>query len=349
MKRTGSTTGSTTGGTTGSGVRALLAGALASALLGGCAQLPATSAPAAGDRAPLVVEPVQATRVVAAASEVLRAGADPATGDPQALAARVTGPELDLRTAARTVAAAGATPAATGGADDFEAITSVLPRSAQWPRWFATVSAGGADQLPSVVVFRSGSAREPFKVWATPSLLPGVSLPTLAAPADGVAAVAVDEGTNLPMSPQEVADRYGDVLTRGADSEFAGQFAPDGYRSGVADSVARERSSIEAGGGTFTQERTVLADGVLGVRTRDGGALVVAGYRWSTTLDGPPDGISGRLDPVLAALAGREQALGASVVREEVVVFSVPPGEAGSGRTVAVVAAQSGLVSAQAR
>lgn len=321
---------------------ALGAGLLAATLLAGCAQLPRSTAPAASDREALVVEPVQATRVVDAATQVLAAASDPATVDPTALAARVSGPELELRTAAHTIATAGAAPTPTGGADDLTPISSVLPRQDAFPRWFATVTAPGADQAPSIVLFRSDSARDPYTVWATPSLLPGASLPTLAAPADGVAVVGGDEDTNLPLSPRSVVDHYADVLTQGTASEFTAEFSDDAYRDGVATATAAEADVLQAAGGTFTQERTVRPDGLLSVRTRDGGALVVAGYSWSTTSAGPSGGRVGTLEPALAALAGESEALQATVTRAEVVVFVVPPGQG----AVTVVAAQSGPVSA---
>ncbi|GAA0322241.1 hypothetical protein [Kineococcus aurantiacus] len=309
-------------------------------LLAGCARLPTTTAPAPTDRQPLAVEPVQATRVVAAATAVLQAGADPATADPAALAARVSGPELALRTAAHAVAAAGAQAPTTNGADDFTPLTSILPRTRDFPRWFATVTAPGADRSPSLVVLRSASAREPYTAWATPSLLPGASLPTLAAPADGVAVVADDEGTNLPLSPRAVAEHYADVLTAGDDSPHAGEFGPDGYRDGVRSAVAADTAAVQGAGGTFTQERSVLPDGVLAVRTREGGALVVAGYTWTTTLTIPPGATSGTLEPAFAALAGRAQGRTTAVERQSVVVFAVPPGQG----TVQAVAVESGLV-----
>lgn len=323
---------------------AALASLATATVLAGCAQLPVPSAPADSGREPLVVQPAQAGRVVAAATAVLDAGADPATADPAALAARVSGPELALRTAAHTIAAAGATPADTGGADDLEAITSILPREGGFPRWFATVTAPGADQAPSLVVLRTSDARSPYTVWATPTLLPGASLPTLAAPADGVAAVAPDEDTNLPATPADLAAHYGDVLTNGTTSAYAGEFAPDAYRSGVESATAAEVASLQAAGGTFTQERSVLPDGVLAVRTRDGGALVVAAYTWSTTSAGPAGGRAGKLEPALAALAGSQEALKATVTRQEVVVFSVPPGASGGQVQAQVVAAESGPV-----
>lgn len=319
---------------------ALAAGVLATTLLASCAQLPHPSTPATTDREALAVEPVQATRVVDAATAVLAGASDPATTDLAALAGRVSGPELELRTAARTIAEAGATPPPTGGADDLTPISSILPRQDAYPRWFATVTGPGVDQAPSIVLLRSDSARDPYTVWATPSLLPGASLPTLAAPADGVAVVAADEDTNLPLSPQAVVDHYGDVLTNGADSAFAAEFVDDAYRDGVSTATTAEAQALRAAGGTFSQERTVRPDGLLSVRTRDGGALVVAGYSWSTTSAGPSGGRVGTLDPAFAALAGESEALQATVTRAEVVVFVVPPGQG----AVTVVATQSGPV-----
>ncbi|WP_432536489.1 hypothetical protein [Kineococcus arenarius] len=323
---------------------ALTAACAALLALPACAQLPVVHAPAAaGEHVPLVVQPAQAARTAEAATAPLQALADPAATDLEALEQRVSGPELALRRAAATVAAAGVTPPATG-ADDLDAISSVLPRQGTWPHWFLTVTEPGEDTKPSLVVLRSPSAREPYRVWATPSLLPGVSLPTTGAPAEGAAVVAPDEDTNLPMSPAAVAERYADVLLEGDAGEFSGQFTTDAYRQDVLASVQEQRRALEAAGGSLTQERTLLEDPLLAVRTRDGGALVVAGYRWTTTLRGPAGGLPGQLDPVLAALAGRASATGVTVVREEVVVFAVPPGQG----QVAAIAVQSGPVSVEA-
>lgn len=314
-------------------------------VLTGCASLPAVQAPATGDQVPLVVQPAQATRVVEQVQAVLADASDPAAVDLDVLAARTEGPEFDLRRAAATTARAGATPPATGAADDLDPQTAVVPRTAGWPRWFATVTEDGADGAPSLVVLRSADAREPYRVWASPSLLPGASLPTTGAPSDGVAPVALDEDTNLPATPADVASRYADVLLAGDGSAFAAEFAPDSYREGTTAALAAQTAALEASGGSLTQEREVLPDSVLASRTRDGGALVVAGYRWTVVSRGPDGGVPGPLDPALAALAGTDRALAATVVREEVVVFSVPPAGAGS---IGVVAVQSGPVAVDA-
>ncbi|NAZ83097.1 hypothetical protein GTR02_14855 [Kineococcus sp. R8] len=318
----------------------LAAGAV---LLAGCAAVPPVPAPATPSATPVVVEPAQAARIVTAASDALRA-ADTA-GDPALLAQRVTGPEKDLRTAAFAVRAKGAQPAGTGAADELDPLTSMLPRQEGWPRFFLTVTDPGADEKPSLVVLRSDSAREPYRIWGTPSLLPGVSLPAVDAPSAGVEVVAPDEDTNLVAAPQAVADRYADVLTKGGASGFAAQFADDPYRSEVTASVAAQTAALSASGGTLTQQHTVQPGSVIAVRTRDGGALVVAALRWESTSTGPAGGRSGTLDPVLAALAGRERATSATVVREEVLAFAVPPTDGGPVR---VLAAESGPVSVTA-
>ncbi|NIZ92501.1 hypothetical protein [Kineococcus rubinsiae] len=324
---------------------ALLVTALAgsASLLAGCATLPVASTPAAPARTPIVVEPAQAARIVTAASDALLA-ADTA-GDPALLPARVQGPERDLRAAAFAIRAAGAQPAGTGAADELAPLTSMLPRQEAWPRFFFTVTEPGADQKPSLVVLRSESAREPYRVWGTPSLLPGVSLPPTDAPAAGVDVVAAGETTNLVAAPQAVAEHYADVLTKGGASEFAGQFADDAYRGEVAASTAAQTAALTGAGGTLTQTHTFEPGTVLAVRTRDGGALVVAALRWESTSKGPAGGRPGTLDPVLAALAGRQQATTATVVREEVVAFAVPPTDGGPVR---VLAAESGPVSVTA-
>jgi hypothetical protein len=290
---------------------------------------------------------MQATRILGEATQVLDAAEQ--AQDPAALAVRVVGPEQELRAAAYAIRRAGATPAATGAADDLTPQTWLVPRQSAWPRWFVSVTQPGADRKPSMVVLRSESARTPYRVWAQPSLLPGASLPATAAPVDGVVALKTASAAGLVASPEDVAIRYAQVLDAGPASPLAGQFGADAYRDGVQASTVQQSDALRAVGGSLTQQRSVVPGSVTALRTTKGGALVFAELRWQSTLTGPPGGLAGKLDPAVAALAGRPEALGVTLVRDEVLVFEVPPaGASGAAAKVQLLAAESGPVSATA-
>ncbi|PPK98642.1 hypothetical protein CLV92_101341 [Kineococcus xinjiangensis] len=312
-------------------------------LLAGCAPTPVPQAQVETAAPRPVVTPEQATRISQAAVEAV-ADAD-AAADPALLTERVAGPELALRSARYAAARAGAPAGPAYGADVLEPLSAFVPRQEGWPRWLITVTQPGPDRLPSLALLRSESAREPYRLWASPSLLSGVSLQPAGSPAAGVEAVDPEGAAGLAAAPSEVAQRYADVLLRGPDSLHAAEFAEDSYRSEVAVVTRADAEAVRAAGGTYAQERALVPGSVVAARTDDGGALVMAAYDWSVTHSLPPEAGTGRLAPVFAALAGREAVRGATRRWVEVMAFAVPP--AGSG-PVRVVAAQHGPVAVEA-
>ncbi|GAB7190456.1 hypothetical protein NUM3379_11620 [Kineococcus sp. NUM-3379] len=311
----------------------------AGCVLTACAQLPAPQPVAPPAAPPPVVTPAQASRIWGEVVDAV-AAAD-AARDPALLPDRVTGPEQALRTARYTLQRAGVQPVPTYAADELRPQAAYVPRLAGWPRWVVGVTRAGPDQLPSLAVLRSQGPREPYRLTASPSLLSGATLPPAGAVAEGVEAVAADDGEGLAASPEQVAERYGDVLLRGAASEFATFFADDSYRPQVGAVTLRDGDAVRAVGGTYEQRRSVVPGSVVALRTTDGGALVLAAYDWTVTHTVPPQARAGELTPVLATLAGRPSVQGAARVSAEVLAFVVPPAGAGPVR---VVAAESGPV-----
>jgi hypothetical protein len=193
-------------------------------------------------------------------------------------------------------------------------------------------------------VFRSLTARHPYGLWGELSLLPGASLPDLASPLSGTPLVAGADGQGLVKAPAAVVADYARALTAGSTATSG--FVPDQFREQVAGQTAADRRNLGGRGlADVGNLHRPSADGVLALRTDDGGALVVAAL--DQLYDVRVRAARGQVklvDPALAALAG-VSSIGRSLRRTsvETLAFRVPP--AGGG-PVSVVAAAKADVSA---
>ena len=215
--------------------RRRLVAVAAAAVLGGagCASLPEPVAAPAGGDVPPVVEPQQALRVENAVAERVAAGeVDPAlAGD------GLSGPALDLARAGEIV---------SGPSDELatrevtEPEILVAPQLSGWPRWFATVdgadgadAADATDAVPVLRLYESTAPREPYRLWAELTLLPGAVVPAFDAAEQGA---PVLEGAGVTVGPDpSVAD---DGAGTGPTGEGTG--APTAEKSGEATAEAAE-------------------------------------------------------------------------------------------------------------
>ena len=232
-------------------------------------------------------------------------------------------------------------PSASGGASPSASSTAglardrlVLTRAAAWPRFFLVAGAAPGLPTPVVRVLLSKTARDPYGVWAQPVLLPGATLPEVAAAGEGAAVLAPD-ATGLVATPHQAAAGYADVLGRSTASTSAALFAPDEFRRQVSSRLAADRKGVAAVG-TVTSTHAVDPDGVLAFRTAAGGAVVVAALRQTYTVTLTSGAGTVRVDDDLAALGGR-RTYAKSLRRTsiEVVVLDVPPAGGGLVRVVA--------------
>jgi hypothetical protein len=263
-----------------------------------------------------------------------------AARNPRRLGSRVTGPAARTLAARLTIAAKLRRTVPAPGPLALRRL--VLPTSGDWPRWFAAAGkvAGQPDTFV-LRVLRSLGAREPFGLWGELLLLPGAELPAFASPQTGTPLLAPDQ-PGLVATPTEVLTRYAKALTPGAPAEG---FAVDAFREQVAGQLAADRRTLARVADVAAVHRASAADGMLALRTADGGALVVAAleqlYRVQVRVRG-----SGAvtLDADLAALAGVPR-VGRQLQRTavELLAFQVPP--AGGG-AITLIAAAKGDVSA---
>ncbi len=318
--------------------RTLLTGAFAGGLLAACGQAEAGSPGA--DPAHSALTPAQAQRVLRSVDTALD-GAFAARRS-RLLATRTTGPAARTLAAQLTVASKLGRKVAAPGPLVLRRL--VLPAPTGWPRWFVAAGEVAGRPTPAVRVLRSLSAREPFGLWGELTLLPGASLPALASPQTGTPVLAPQGAQGLVAAPADVLASYAKALTATTPGTNAEGFALDEFRQQVAGQLAADRRTLGRIADVDTLHRP-SSDGLLALRTADGGALVVAALEqlYKVRVRRPGRGVV-TLDTDLAALAGVPR-VGRSLQRTsvELLAFQVPP--AGGGQ-VKLVAAAKGDVSA---
>ncbi len=309
----------------------LVVALLAAVLPAGCASPPAgTSATGTSTTPHPVVVAVQAQGILLAVAAAVDASTHAAkAGD---LGPRVVGP-LQQQEAAqlKLPAALRSTPV---GAQSWQRL--VVPSQYGWPRWFLAVGSLPSRPTPLLSVLSSSTARVPYGLWAQLAMLPGASLPGTAPVEQGAAAVPPAAG-GLLVAPQDVGPQYADLLTRGASSPAAAHFAPDVFRTQVTQQLARDKAAFVRYG-TVAARHTAQPGAVLALRTADGGALVIAVLSETYVVKVRASAGTVKVDPTLAALAGKDR-FSTQVTRtsQEVVAFVVPA--QGSTARVQVVAA----------
>jgi hypothetical protein len=257
------------------------------------------------------------------------------------LGTRVVGPASREWTARLTIATARKQQVPTPSPLSLRRL--VLPAVNPWPRWFLAAGTRAGQPTPVLRVFRSLTARDPYGLWGELSLLPGASLPELASPLTGTPVVSPNDGKGLVAAPTAVVAAYAKALTAG--STATSQFAPDQFREQVAGQTAADKRKLGVEGvANVGNQHRPSSDGVLALRTGDGGALVVAALEQLYDVKVQPGIGVVALDADLAALA-KTSSITHSLRRTsvETLAFRVPP--AGGG-VVTVVAAAKADVSA---
>jgi hypothetical protein len=212
----------------------------------------------------------------------------------------------------------------------------IVPSQSGWPRWFLAVGTAPAHSTPVLSVLYSPSARAPYGLWAQLALLPGEQLPGVA-PADRGAPVLRPDAGGLLLTPQDTAGGYADVLTRGAASPFATKYAPDTFRQQVTGQLGHDRA-LFLRLGTVAARHTVQPARTLALGTADSGAIVISVLTQTYLVTVQPGAGTVKVDPALAALAGRDRfARRVTRTSQEVVAFVVPA--AGSTDKIHIVAA----------
>jgi hypothetical protein len=300
------------------------------------------SAPPADTGVYPVVESGQARAILDAVDKAVAAGVS-AKDTAETADARLTGPYLEIRLAQAKIAAERKKSVPTPAVVTREAL--IVPRSAEWPRFFLAVGRSENASTYLVRVLRTDEARAPYGLWAETILLPGASLPDTAQEA------LAEDADGLLLTPKEAIAGFAGYLNGEGKGKGAENFRRSEYSDQLLQRLNADQEGLEQVA-TVSSKHAVAEEAPLAVRTDDGGALVIGRLRQTYTVTVKPD--SGKVkvkDADLAALAGGKDELqfSKSFTRSavEVVVLHVPAKD--SRERIRVVAAEKGDVEAEVK
>ena len=235
-------------------------------------QVPKPAAASSSTHAPdLTVK--QEARIRASILDVLDASDQAKSTD--GLSARLTGPELEIRSSQIAVAKA------TGTLDKLATIPhdmtqTVIPTDDGWPRTVFTITTTTEDQQSKrLLVLTQDSPRQNYKLWGLARLFQGAELPKFEVPKLGTEMGTANDA-KLVATPAKAVEMYADLLNKDSSSEYNAKFKDDLLRQELRTLDQTVQQGMEANKGTQEQTFTVPKDQLKVMRSTDGGDLVVA-------------------------------------------------------------------------
>ncbi|MCU1477658.1 MAG: hypothetical protein JWQ64_2351 [Subtercola sp.] len=306
-----------------------------------------TPVPTPDQGPPPVVSEAQLDTILGKVSAVTTA-AD-AASDPNALAARMTGPALDLRTATYTIRKADASypaqPAIPTGPSSV-----VLPQATDdWPRTVFTIAENPADPTaaPLSLMMIQDTPRSQYKVYYAIPLQPSTTLPPVAPATVGTSRLANDTKL-LSMTPADVGAGYADILAIGSQSPFFDKFDATGdtLRTSVgADYKAATKAALP-NTASIDFAKVPGTGQTIALATNQSGAIVATNIRESVTVKPVEAGATVTTQGAVAAASGiTTTSKGTEAIYDYQLLFYVPP--SGDTSKVTLLGFAQGLLSAK--
>lgn len=256
---------------------AAAAGAL---LLTGCvAEVPApvTSAPPMTEAAALL-EPQSAEIIDATLAEL--SAADRA-GDADLLTDRVGGDAKLLRGIEYTLAAEEDGPAPTTIPADMQAV--YVSGAETWPRTLVAVTEQASeDATPVVLLWVQESIDDEYQLRGWAHMIPGATLPAMPGTSSGAEQLEMASDAVEP-APEKALTDYVELLRAGASSDLEEAYAPDSYRERLFAARKTLTEAAEDSDGEYSDTIVTNVDRSFVMGTADGGALVFAPIRVTTS------------------------------------------------------------------
>ncbi|MEO8220767.1 MAG: hypothetical protein ABI563_08290 [Specibacter sp.] len=287
------------------------------------ASSPASStAPAAGADANTAGFPSlldsQVERIATAVATVVASGDN--AKNAKELESRVTGMALEVRTANYKIRSKVAKEAAPAPVNAAPLLAKVVTTTETWPRSAMFVTKGENNPLPQLLTLVQQSPRENYKLIKATPLLPGQTFPTV--DKEGTKEVALDEGEGLKMSPAAAIAALSDRLTK-ADSKFKDDFNDSVYITSVL--AAQKKIVADAKDATNVFSHTANTQSTVSMRTADGGAMVVVGYRFGIDTTSKEDATLTLPADAAVFTGGITTTTGFTLSYAEPVVMYIPP------------------------
>ncbi|MGP9539408.1 hypothetical protein ACT3SP_15470 [Brachybacterium sp. AOP43-C2-M15] len=268
------------------GRRGLFLGAgsvLATGLLAACGSEPAPPADPPTGKELAEPTPVQTTEQIGAIVPEVSAAvvaADEAR-DVEELSPRVTGSAVDFRKAAYTMIEEAEEWADYLDVPGTELIVPMTSVTADFPRTAIALVEDSVEEdgVPYFLALHQEDAKSPYTSWGWAQQAVGIDMPMVANELVGAEQVARDDDA-LVMTPDEALSLYAKVLTGGDGADPDDQLADDPFTSSRHEDIQSERSMLNEGvdrdeAATIREEYTVSEDEFVGLRTDDGGAIIM--------------------------------------------------------------------------
>ena len=317
--------------------------------LAGCeGQVPQTVAPSVKDNEIIDVTVAQEKQIRGKILDVLNQANEAKSAD--GLAARVSGSQLEIRTAQLNIAQytqQDVTPLATIPSDVTQV---VIPTDNAWPRYIFTVTTTTEDQQAKrLLVMRQESARQNYNLWAVARLREDVSLPGFA-PAKQGNVMGDANDSNLVMTPKQAVQRYADVLQNNTNSKYAGSFEDDQFRQSLVKQQEESQKGVTQNKGTQQEVFAPVVDQIAVMRSPRGGDLVVAqiNSEWTRSMSEGRESLPGSPnEDALFKMTNQKATSSLKATYVNVVAIFVPL--AGSDQKVTVVAGDRQAVKVEAQ
>ncbi len=256
---------------------AAVAGAL---LLGGCvADVPApvTSAPPMTEEAAVLED--KSRRIIEDTFAELSA-ADSAL-DADLLTDRVGGDAKLLRGIQYTLAAEDDGPDPTAIPAEMQAI--YVSGADTWPRTLVAVTEQPAEDVtPVVLLWVQESIEDEYQLRGWAHMIPGATLPAMPGTSSGAAQFDMDSDAVDPI-PEKALTDYVELLKAGSGSDLEEAFAPDSYRDRLFAARETLTEAAEDSDGEYSDTVATNVGRSFAMETADGGALVFAPIRVTTS------------------------------------------------------------------
>ncbi|CAN5157174.1 hypothetical protein BH09ACT6_BH09ACT6_10360 [soil metagenome] len=306
-----------------------------------------TPVPTPASGPPPVVSETQLDTILSKVSATTTA-AD-AASDATALAARFSGPALELRTATYTIRAADAAYPAPQAIPVGPA-SVVLPQATEsWPRTVFAIAKNTADATiaPLSVMLVQSTPRSAYKVYYAIPLEPDTTLPPVAPATVGTSRLA-DDSKLLSLTPAEVATGYADILAIGDQSPYFAKFDATGDTLRTSVGVDYKNAKKAALPNTASIEFSKVA-GIgqsIALATNQSGAIVALNIRESEVVKPVEAGATVSPEGAVKAASGvTETSKGTQAIYDYQLLFYIPP--SGDTSKVRLLGFAQGLLSAK--
>lgn len=319
--------------------RSLFAGAgalLTGTVLAACSEV---APPPAVPTGPSLASPTPAASteqlapVVAEISAAV-AAAD-AAKDAGLLAPRVVGSAVEFRTRTYEIIASFADWAEQlASYPGEEPIVLLTSTATEFPRTaMALVPDAGPSGIPFFLALQQADAQSPYTTWGWAQQAVDVEMPKVPADSVGSEPVAPD-AEGLKLTPAEALSLYAGVLSSGDGVDAEDVLAENPFQTQAHEQIQAERTDLNKDverdqAATIHEKYTVKEGDFAGLRTDDGGAVVMATLLSTRTVSVKEGAtISYAEDNVFTTLAGRTE-FTKSYVREygSVVALYIPPAD----------------------